>query len=76
MCSKLDVVCGYEALMRWIKPDGTTISPIDFIPVAEQSNKITSITEWVLDKVAQDIQQFFSAWPALPHTRQPIRKKT
>ncbi|MFB9214306.1 putative bifunctional diguanylate cyclase/phosphodiesterase [Vibrio sinaloensis] len=59
VCSKLDVVCGYEALMRWIKPDGTTISPIDFIPVAEQSNKITSITEWVLDKVAQDIQQFF-----------------
>ena len=58
VCSKHDVVCGYEALIRWVKPDGTTISPIDFIPVAEQSNKITSITEWLLDKVAQDIQRF------------------
>lgn len=56
--SKLNLVCGYEALMRWVKPDGTTISPVEFIPVAEQSNKITSITEWLLDHVAEDIEIF------------------
>lgn len=52
------VVCGYEALIRWITADGTTVSPIDFIPIAEHSNKITSITSWVLEQVMQDIQIF------------------
>jgi diguanylate cyclase (GGDEF)-like protein len=61
ICSKLDIVCGYEALMRWVREDGTTISPIDFIPIAEQSNKINSITEWLLDKVAMDIDAFDDA---------------
>tara|TARA_Y100001956_G_C4126958_1_gene190688 strand:- start:1501 stop:3108 length:1608 start_codon:yes stop_codon:yes gene_type:complete len=58
VCGKLDIVRGYEALIRWVTPDGTTISPIDFIPIAEQSNKITSITEWLLEKVVQDISKF------------------
>ena len=39
---------GAEALIRWIKPDGTIVSPADFIPVAENSNLITRISEFVL----------------------------
>lgn len=54
----LNTVCGYEALIRWVTNDGATISPIDFIPVAEQSNKITSITAWLLERVFEDIQTF------------------
>ena len=30
-------VTGSEALIRWIKPDGTVILPGKFIPIAEQS---------------------------------------
>lgn len=46
---------GAEALLRWWKPDnskqgGTFISPVDFIPVAEQSGLIVPIGEWVLHK--------------------------
>ncbi|AIW16462.1 bifunctional diguanylate cyclase/phosphodiesterase [Vibrio tubiashii] len=58
LCSVHGIVSGYEALIRWITKDGTTISPIDFIPIAEHSNKITSITAWVLDQVTQDIKTF------------------
>ena len=34
---------GYEALVRWVKADGTVISPADFLPVAEHSDLITRI---------------------------------
>lgn len=39
---------GYEALLRWTRLDGTSVSPADFIPVAEQSGLILPIGEWVL----------------------------
>ncbi|MEG0615049.1 MAG: bifunctional diguanylate cyclase/phosphodiesterase [Oscillospiraceae bacterium] len=41
-------VFGMEALIRWIKPDGTIIPPNFFIPVAENSMLITRISDFVL----------------------------
>ena len=41
-------VMGMEALIRWIKPDGTVVPPSDFIPVAERSMLITQISHFVL----------------------------
>lgn len=37
-----------EALIRWIKPDGTVVPPGSFIPVAESSLLITKISRFVL----------------------------
>jgi len=39
---------GMEALIRWIKPDGTIVPPAQFIPVAESSMLITKISDFVL----------------------------
>jgi len=41
-------IMGVEALIRWIKPDGTVISPNVFVPVAEKSHLIGKISEFVL----------------------------
>lgn len=41
-------VMGMEALIRWIRPDGTIVPPSDFIPVAESSLLITKISKFVL----------------------------
>ena len=38
-----------EALLRWPQPDGTMISPLEFIPVAERTGLINNISNWVLD---------------------------
>ena len=37
-----------EALVRWRLPDGTQVSPAEFITVAEESGLIMTINEWVL----------------------------
>ena len=42
-------VTGYEALVRWVRPDGTLVEPGAFLPVAERSPIITEIDLRVLD---------------------------
>jgi diguanylate cyclase len=41
-------VVGVEALLRWRREDGRFISPMQFIPLAEQSGLIIAIGEWVM----------------------------
>ena len=41
-------IMGVEALVRWIKPDGTVVKPDSFVPVAESSHLIGRISEFVL----------------------------
>jgi diguanylate cyclase (GGDEF)-like protein/PAS domain S-box-containing protein len=49
-------VFGAEALVRWELPDRGMVLPSDFIPIAEDSNLIIDIGEWVLDKVCEDFR--------------------
>ena len=49
---------GFEALARWQHADLGTISPVDFIPVAEESGLIVPLGRWALEEAAKTI----AAW--------------
>jgi len=44
-------IVGVEALVRWKKPSGEIISPIEFIGLAEETGLIIPLGEWILDEV-------------------------
>lgn len=49
-------VVGAEALVRWELPERGIILPSDFIPIAEETNLIVEIGEWVLERVCEDFR--------------------
>lgn len=50
---------GAEALIRWHSSTLGFVSPAEFIPIAEQSGKVTNITQWVIQHVCEDIRDVF-----------------
>jgi EAL domain-containing protein (putative c-di-GMP-specific phosphodiesterase class I) len=52
---------GCEALMRWMRPDGTSVSPVDFIPAAERSGFIDELGAFVLREAVKQLRQFEDA---------------
>jgi diguanylate cyclase (GGDEF)-like protein len=52
-------VTGFEALLRWRNPERGLVSPIDFIPLAEDLGLICDIGAWVLREACREATD----WP-------------
>ncbi len=61
-------ICGVEVLVRWQHPERGTISPTEFIPVAEETGQIMLIGEWVMHAACAQMAE----WRKQGMTRFPL----
>ncbi len=49
---------GFESLIRWNHPENGRISPLEFIPVAEDSGLIVPIGQWVVEETVRQVAEW------------------
>ncbi|MHB8989405.1 MAG: EAL domain-containing protein [Desulfobulbia bacterium] len=58
-------IVGMEALVRWQSKDGRLISPLDFIPLAEETGLVIPLGEYVLRQACRDTKHWLEKNKAL-----------
>jgi len=57
-------IVGFEALARWPRDDGSMISPVEFIPIAEETGLINELGLWILREACRQLLEWQRAFPS------------
>ena len=53
------MIMGAEALARWTNPELGVISPVEFVPVAEETGLIVPIGDWILETACNEAKSWY-----------------
>ncbi|MCT7984717.1 EAL domain-containing protein [Laspinema sp. A4] len=56
-------IVGFEALIRWNHPERGLVSPAEFIPIAEQTGLITSMSWWIFQAACCQLREWQLRFP-------------
>jgi len=57
--ARTEAITGCEALLRWNHPSRGAVSPVEFIPIAEEIGLIAPLGAWVIHRACRDA----ATWP-------------
>lgn len=60
---KTRALIGAEALVRWRDPARGMVAPLDFVPIAEESDLIALLDQYVLREATAQMQKWRTTWP-------------
>ncbi len=59
-------IMGFEALVRWQHPEQGLVSPVKFVPMAEETGLIIPLGQWVLREACRQMKAWHAAFPSQP----------
>lgn len=59
-------IAGFEALVRWVNDELGSVSPTEFIPLAEAQGIIDSLDLWIAEKAMRELYEASFSWDRLP----------
>ena len=66
ICLKTNKIAGFEALVRWNHPQRGFVSPVEFIPIAEDTGLIISLGKWILESAFHQLSVWQTQFPSNP----------
>ena len=54
---------GAEALLRWKQPEGHMVSPMEFVPILEETKMILPVGKWVIEEALRVCQKWRDILP-------------